>query len=441
MSAFDKKKTVTDLQFVDLLEKDYAVRQAKFSAFYKSEGDMGIFNTSYFWWKKSFRGFYSEKYIIRSGFLPNTNVNKVTFDDDLLLEYLQTVNSDIISINSQNIGIASASDVARKYLQDNSYDFSNHDEILINGGNTYNAFNAYFSFADGASIVILTFSEGHETGAPDHPVPDYTFNISNNYYNVQTFNASIEYGSDPAPEWFVYIEDTSTIPSDIYTLEAFIMTAIIPIKENNVFSKESLYMKRFLNKMGLGGKDLVDSLTETEDGEPSPVDNAYIMEGLPFNSTNQSVIMALFNSFKYVSEASGSVVNLNMSQLNMSYRFNVDITTIPGELNEGVDHKNRPIYAVSAITGSGGAAELVIKYQEIPGEYQEMTVTNYSQNFMISGHSFIAHLDSDPEEGRLIIPLDVLNDLRFRDYVSVHEHAFTLIAYAIETTTIKWYQH
>ena len=439
MSSINKEVTVTDLQIVNLLEKDYAVRQAKFSAWYRSGGDMGVFLNGYFMWKKSFRGFYSERYLRRSGFLPTTNVNRVVFDDDKLLAYLQSVNPDIISVNSKSVGLAGAEQVSREYMQNNGYNFNNNTETLIYGPNTYTSYEAIYHWQDGAIKIDMIYSHGYETENPGNTVPDMTIVITNPYDQIQTLNASVEYGSMPAPDWFVYIEDVSTVPSDIYTLQEFIMTAIIPIKEDNVFTKETLYMKRFLNKMGLGGDDLVESLTETEDGDPSPIDNAYLMEGLPFDSDNQAVIQTLFHTFEYLSQ-SGMQVNLSMAELNMSYGFGVQISTIPGDMNEGVDHKNRQLYAVSTITGTGFNSQLTIKYQSVPGEYNLMVVSEYYQRFTISGHIYDAFFDSPPEEGRLIIPLEVLNDLSFRDYVPVHEHSFSLVAYAIETTVIKWYE-
>lgn len=484
MSAFDKKKTVTDLQIIDLLEKDYAIRQAKFTSWYQSGGDMGLFNESYFWWKKSFRGFYSETYLARSGFLPSTDTTREEIDDVELLIYLQTINSDISSITYWKKGEPIPQNIARLYIQDIGYNYSNNENILITNveyepGEFRDEFHTIMSavYTDETEVDIeITFAGGYYINdvppvdpedpviGEEIPIPNIVETITNDYLNLECITARVEYTSDPSPEWFIYIEDFSELPAEVYVSVQLVMTAIIPIKEGNVFTKEDIYMKRFLNKMGLGGRDLVDSLTTTEEGAPSPVDNAYLIEGLPFSSTYQPVIKTLFNSFKYLSETNtSSSVNLSMAALNMKYQFKVDIQTVVGDMARGVDDKNRPIYAWSEITepeeppadpdyppellppfNSGPDSILTIEYQIESGEYFIMTVTDYEQSYEILSEGqirkFISYLNSEEDVGRLLIPLDVLNDLSFNDYVPVHEHSFSMIAYAIETTTIKWYE-
>lgn len=481
MSAFDKKKTVTDLQIVDLLEVDYAVRQAKFTSWYQSGGNMGLFNESYWYWKRSFRGFYSERYLARSGFLPSTETEKIEILEPELLTYLQTVNPDILGLVNFGKRVATPDYIARLYIQDNSYNYSNNTDILVENveispgvfrDNFYTMMSATYLIGSDEATIEITFTGGYyENDVEPIPpetlpalgdpiaIPDKIVTFANDFKDIQTLICTIEYTSDPSPEWFVYLEDWATVPASIHTTETLVMTAIIPIKENNVFTKEDLFMKRFLNKMGLGGKQLVDSLTTTEEGDPSPVDNAYIMEGLPFDSTHQPVIKTLFNSFEYMSNGVIGQIYLGIATLNMTYEFTVNIEVITGELGAGLDPKGRPIYATSEIvpgveidpeiipgveTDPGPGSSLIIKYQTEPGFYREMTVTNYVQTYEINSQGqirkFTGYFTSEKDIGRLIVPLDILNDLKFKDYVPVHEHAFCMVAYAIETTTIKWYQ-
>ncbi len=445
MSRFNKTETFNDLQIVSLLENDYAQREAKFSAWYRADGNMEVFLDGYGIWKKSFRGFYSETYLLRSGYDAGTSVDRTVFDDDLLLAHLQGINSDIITVNTASKSHPGEYSVAREYLQNTTYDYSNHEDILRISGATYHHMNAQWYNAYSESHVKITFVNGFW----DHDfseAPDLVIYIANPWADTTCLVASVEYTSDPSPEYYIYIENINTVPSDTYYTDTFLLTAIIPIKESNVFTKEDLYMKRFLNKLGLGGNQLVESLTYDEDGSPSSIDSAYIIEGLPFDSTNQVVIKTLFKTFEYYQAGHDIRITMDISELSMHYRFNVSIVTIGGDLNIGEDRKGRPLYAESELiyqfepSPDDPGPEMKIRLQEIPGEYREMHITNYANSFTVAGEMVIAFLDSPSEVSRLIIPLDILNGLSFNDFVPVHERSFGMIAFATETVTIKWYE-
>lgn len=83
---------------------------------------------------------------------------------------------------------------------------------------------------------------------------------------------------------------------------------------------------------------------------------------------------------------------------------------------------------------------LTIKVQINETQYQVMTITNYSQRFTISGRIFNNTLSSPVEEHRIALPYEILDEPRFTEYVTLYEHSFVMLAYAIKVVKIKWYE-
>ncbi|MCD6435552.1 MAG: hypothetical protein J7L15_04120, partial [Clostridiales bacterium] len=160
---------------------------------------------------------------------------------------------------------------------------------------------------------------------------------------------------------------------------------------------------------------------------------------------------------KRVTDTGG--VSFSMEKLSMSYNFDISITTYEGTVRgeEGVTNKREQGYfhfsgtTISKKDDEGdrtntqtedseGFDQLVLRVQKNKNEYQEMIITNYQQNFQISGKGFRNTLGSPADEHRIIIPYHVFRDIKFNEYVTIHEHSFALLAYAIKTVTIKWYE-
>lgn len=448
------------MEFVPLLEPDVALRQAKLGIWF-STGNMYDFNMAYWMWKRDYRGRYSERYLERSGFDPTTPGDSAEIDAEELLAYIQTKDSAANSIKFFSVALPDADILGRVWLQNHGYDWRNHDNLLVYNNVVYNTYSA--RMRNNSDYVTLTFQriiEGQDTLT-------WTLDIPNEYQGVTCLN--VKYGlTGEIPEFYkAYIENIASLPwEDFGVIQDIVMSAIVPIKEDEVFTRETLELKRILNKFGLGGGELIDSLTEDEDGNPSAVDNAYIMEGLPFDvwkdenasdEVKNSIAMALYQSFEYLS--TGLNNTFAMSTLSMAYNYEMEIEHYAGvyegmeqgtylAMVEGEEIGDDPYYVEEGGTiaeqiGSIGGAESAvyhIYYQISSVGYRRMVITNYAQTFRISGVDFTAYVNSSREEGRLLIPLEVLNDLKFRDFVAVHERSFSLLVYSTETYTIKWYQ-
>ncbi len=614
MSFLDKEKTFTDMQFVSLMEPGVAVRKARTVTQF-STNTMQEYNMAYWQWKKDYRHAYSPKYLKRSGFDPATASVRHVASKSKLLAYMQTKNSDINTIISNQRIIPEVDNVGRFYLQEHGYDWINSTNTLVHGGITYTNYRAYYPreeacnnpntplicnapkqvcFGDTGEWIIdplpgcdgIVLEDGSCFGGSEECrftttaeknlwmkqvlILEFT-NVNNDKYEIEVTNAFLNtmsmnviytLGTDNVENgyWYVYIEDMATIPNDIYEEKEMLLTAIIAIKEDDEFVEETLKMKRILNKFGIGGDQLIDSLTTTEDGKKSPVDNAYIIEGIstidpyelelgtwieqdyltkkecenkypypapeedvfdglgaaltevsraeceeePVENSGREVTLevaqeiydenrkdssalakALYKSFEYITAGSGNV-SFDIAELKMNYSYDSFTTIVPemadrtsiGKINKNIKIGEYASYIVThdeydemmleecknggdcsryindgygdtswdsninlppRLTGYSDAV-LTIYYREEEHKYIKMTITNYLQKFEISGHDFNIFLDDNSEVGRFILPLEVINDLRFKEFVIVHENSFCMLAYAIETVTIKWYQ-
>ena len=161
--------------------------------------------------------------------------------------------------------------------------------------------------------------------------------------------------------------------------------------------------------------------------------------------------------FGRISIRGGSLFSID--ELSMNYAFDIKIETISGTVRgeEGITDKRSQGYfhfsgteiskkddegdrSYTETSDSDGSDKLIIRVQKNETEYQEMTITNYANVFAISGYGFRNTLGSPIAEHRILLPYDITDKLRFSEYVTVYEHSFTLLAYAIKTVVVKWYQ-
>lgn len=482
MGFLTKKKTITDMNFIELFTPDAAYRQAKFETFFTTNS-MREYNDTMFQWKKDYRGRYNRRYLERAGLEPTSNATRLTIDNDLLLEYIKSQYPTTNEIISHKFVIPSLSYVSRFYLQENGYIWSNYTDTLVVGSSAYKLIDIDYADPEDDTQIIIYFENKID------PEDTYEIEFINEYHAITCLNTRYETNISTT-EWYVYVEPKATVPVDLYTIDNLTMTAIIPLKENNELHEDNIWVKRMLNKLGVGGRDLSVQLEE-ETG----IDNAYIFTGLKFNDDDQSMAKALYQSFEYLSEITikepepdedgitplvDDHVNFTMSEMELGYDFDISIETKSGvathtydRLNtEGQVEKVTELLKVGSYTSSlnedesstsfvseeeaeifetivnpwidgqklKGDSYLKIRYQISPNTFKEMTITNYVNTFTISGFNFTAYLDSDEENGRLIIPLDVLNKLRFRDFIAVHDRSFTLLAYSHQVVKIYWYQ-
>lgn len=86
-------------------------------------------------------------------------------------------------------------------------------------------------------------------------------------------------------------------------------------------------------------------------------------------------------------------------------------------------------------------AGIVLRVQVNSTEYITLQISNFTQTYTISGNKITAYLDSTGGYTRMIIPLDLLNKLKYKDFVYIYERSLCLLAaFSLEVVEVKWYE-
>jgi len=597
MGLFSSKKTITDLTIVNVFQPDVAMHHAKKTLLWQTDS-IQSYNTGMFYWKKEFRASMKPSFLKNSGFSPETRTSMKVLSNEKLLTYIKSnVDSTAVSVLKSSISVPDPDEIGRWYFETNGYDWCNDTNTLIYNGNTYTTYDAEFL------IVYSEEDSESEYDALNNRSIDYSkvkitvtmyginpkeFVIDNPWVDTECVIAVYE-KDDTTKRHFIDVSDV--IPDDAYTFEEIILTPVIVIKKDNKFPKQTLKVKRILNKYGLNGKQLIDDLSGEDAKE---IDNAYLWEGLPFRSPyiswdekqdcdnapqipqyyhhrwrkkNNYHAEALFKTFDYYSRTtlkpigvdgserdefghigafnmssafrSSGPLSFNLGDINSSYSFSIEKTFHDGNANDihrekcpydetfdenghlnddyNNDDENEQtqrnivsegffdsIHSNSSsrcrsgcnTMGRGGCSiifgdptcpqpsgppfklkkgeyyselvphllygdnngkdkteenehpekpagskrsQLYIYHQIDDEHYVVMRIYDYVQHIKISGHGFRAYLDSLPEEGRIILPLDVVRDLRFNAYYTTHEFSLSIICYAEKTVEVSWW--
>lgn len=223
--------------------------------------------------------------------------------------------------------------------------------------------------------------------------------------------------------WFSYVENLDTIPSSLYELKTIPMTAIIPIKEDNVIvDLGEPRLKRMMRKLNIDPDSMLESLQNTD------IDSTYIWTAIPFNTAGNAAAKTIYNSFDMLSVGSATV-SISISKLSMSYNFTIDKSTSTGSVLE-----------VGKYSKTLVGETLTLIYQGSNTEYKTIVITGYTHTYTVSGHSFSVTLSSSSEVSRMIVPLDVLNILSYREFVEVYEQSLSAIMYSMQVVHVKWYE-
>jgi len=265
----------------------------------------------------------------------------------------------------------------------------------------------------------------------DTTIETLNYNISNDVLDDEKM--FVKYNRNTS-EWYYYIENLSTIPSSLYTEIDIDMTAIIPLKENNVIIDGGFKQERMLKKLNIDAGLFTASLANDD------IDNAYVITGLPANTQTTGGKKAIFNMFDLMLPGSGDV-SISMSKLSMTYSFTMTKSTVD-ELIMDVGSYSNELSSTSEVID-----ELTyyyytrtLKYQATETQYKQIVVTNFLQTYVISGETIEATFGDGPEVCRLLIPITILKGLRYRDWVEVYEESLSMLAYATEVVHFEWHQ-
>lgn len=481
------KKTIAALQIVGLLEPGIAEAEGRRQAIMRSGGDMAMYAAAYTAFKKGYRKKVSPTFLNSIGYNPYTAAQTRVLDTFAVKNYLASKSIDVGSIITLRGTYLDMYSTMENHLQ-NNYVFVNSTETLTIGGKIYkslhvtntagtlnlsmaqlyteaitNRLNTYgydgtYIWRNSEKYVVGNISpvvydvlgipnysvtttkvDSPNTAVTEYvPIVYFTLAIPEIAYEVMYVTYSLISGG--VNEWFSYIENLDTIPNNLYVLDTINMTAILPLKENNtVYDLKEKRRKQLLRRIGIEPKDMVESL------ENPDLDNAYIWTGLPIGNTDETSIKVMFKTFDYIASGSGNI-SVSMSQLSMNYSFTISKTTHAGTIGAVGSYTKsligEDIPKAEDVSGGyfGESSTLTLQFQGSSSEYRQIVITNYVNTYTVSGYVFMTYLTSTKETTRLIIPLDVLNELKYREYVQVFESSLSMICYSIAVVKIKWYQ-
>jgi len=281
MSALDKKKTFTDMQFVNLLETDISIRSTKKQLMWTTNS-MNEYNMGYWNWKHDYRSRYTEDFLIRFGYQPTANGFTIQFNDDVVNDYILSKDEYFEKTFSTFVS-SSENDIYFTYrMQESDYDWVTKTNELIVDLVPYKL--EYISYKenddpnidDDETILVGTFVNA------DEEIEDIYIEFSNDVLDLKIF--VVLYFRLNVDDFFIYIEDVDTIPEDIYFEEELSLTPIVPLKERGKIIPTTMNLRRMMNKLNVSSRDFEESLTERDDdGEPL-IDNAYLVNGIPLRN-------------------------------------------------------------------------------------------------------------------------------------------------------------
>ena len=225
------------------------------------------------------------------------------------------------------------------------------------------------------------------------------------------------------------------------------------------------------------GLDPANYIRPPDDGCPkdqkkaSDVDNAYMYIGVYPASLENGNLALLFQFFDAFSNDEETNIRTGLGNFSVEYVFSAKKTSTPGRYMSigGAPLKNGK-YAKSIMVdtenddggyggfiGFGSSSGSYVK-QIDDTRYETIIVSKYQQKTIVSHRGkervFRGSLgemspkkdsgDTREEAGRkvsfILCPLDIYNDLSYREWLNVYENGFSLGVYAYKRVKLKWYQ-
>lgn len=337
----------------------------------------------------------------------------------ILVGYTEDTIDETVLVHTR---MAPIEDIVQNLTDNYSYDGTN----VVVEGETYLV---------GAIQDGLNVDDQYETVCTHATLPDviiYTqadrvvHEVTNAAYGTEASRAVYVVNSgEVGTETRYWIKLANT--ADIYERVNLDITAIIPMKENNAMvDLEGTKLNRMLRKLNLSGDQLEASL------DNSKMDGAYLLTGIDPTYDDDITNKVLFNMFDYIAAGDGSIT-VDISELEMKYKFTLQKRTVQGVIG--------PVGTVTrSQTGTGASVIMTLRVQQDSNEYKEIVVSEFVQGYVISNQAMIAYLDNGSGKCRLVIPLDLLNSLRYKEFVWIYERSLCMLAFSTETVFIEWYE-
>lgn len=191
---------------------------------------------------------------------------------------------------------------------------------------------------------------------------------------------------------------------------------------------------RMLKNIGIDPSGIIPSLDQDD------LKGAYVMYGVPFDTTNQACMDTMFETFDYISNPGSTVIST--STLNMKYQYGFSRDEVVGSIG-AVGTVTKSIVNEVTTDDSGTSTDhwnMYLRKQVTTEEYIEIKVSDMLLSYTVAGQVNTANMNAGGDEARLIIPLEVLNAVKMRDYYDVYENSLGLIAYASKQVYVEWYE-
>lgn len=478
----------TDIQISNLLTPGEADKTARKSAIYASGGNAKMYQDSYRAFQRDYRKKYSATFMKRQGYAPNSTATTTVTNEAMVKSYLQSVygyaNVSVESVVDKYLTLTERYNHAIRTIA--GYDFPT-GQIIISGKHYNN--HSYVQGAD-ETVIIIASTRLYDETIIENLTDNYSYDGTNitymgelyvvgaitaglnglNEYEticthatlasitiqtpreqiVNTITNSV-YGSEASyakyrvlsgevgTELRYWAVKADTAP--IYTTASIDVTTIIPLKEDNVMvDLEGKQLNKMLGKLNLSGEELSGSIDNAD------VDSAYLMTGIDPQYNDTITNTMLFKIFDYMTNGSGNI-NISISKLSMKYQFNITKTVVNGSIGD-VDTITRTAIAQTSSTSDTGEstettytrAGMVLRLQVDTNEYRQLVISDFSQTYTLSGESITTYLDSTGGYTRIIIPLDLFNKMKYKDFVYIYERSLCLLAYSMEAVVVEWYE-
>lgn len=467
---YTRDETFTDLQVSNLLTVGEADKNARKNAKYASKGDSMTYFNGYRNFQKDYRRKYSKQFLENSGYSPNSTAQTIVLIESKVEEYIETyygwLDVSIESSQDKFLTLSEKGNHAIRILPDYNYltgkvlydgksyglveyadsgpeevtvrlirDYIETIEEYLTANYAYDGTNVTINgtqYLVGTFSSVLNINDEYEvictaTGLPDEIITvsadRYEPIVSNVLYDEEVTLITYRVISGEVGTELRY-RILSSDTADLYNKVTVDITAIIPMKENNVMvDLESRKLERMLRKLNLSGEQLRSSITNPN------MDSAYLMKGIDPNAYDLPAInKALFQTFDLFSPDSGNIV-ISISYLEMAYSFGMVKNDINGSIG-----------SVGTYTKIMQGKGMTLRYQGSATVYRELVITDFIQKYTVSGAGFDSFLDSTGGYTRILIPLDVLNGLKYKEFVEVYERSLCMLAFSTETVEVRWYE-
>lgn len=474
-------ETFTDIQISNLLTPDVADSDARKTAQRDAEGDVDAFFDAYRAFQRDYRKKYSQKFLENLGYAPTSTAQARIVVESQLETYLEGLygyadvnvidygdryltlnekgNHALTNYTGYDFTTGHITDSGKVYELLNYSNGAPSNQVSLNMRRLYEetiiqnltdnyAYDGTYIYITGEQYLVgvidgtINISDEYETvcthvgptipALPDEtiltPVEYQSFIVINSAYGTEASYASYSVTSgEVGTETRYWVTEADTV-SAIYNTTTVNMTAIIPMKEDNVMvDLDSRNLDRMLRRLNLSAEQLRGSI------ENPDMDGAYLLTGLDVQDNSPIGNKVTFQFFDLLAPGTGDIV-ISISKLNMRYAFSMARSNVTGSIGAVGTY-------TKTVGGTSGAGRTwTLKWQASATEYQQIVVSNYEQTYTISGNPLTAYLDSTGGYGRIIIPLDILNALTYKEFVYIYERSLCMLAFSIEVVEVKWYE-